>query len=223
MNSFLNKSNFSLSELDINHSQQSEHNINHYKIYCSELKLENESLKKIVHKLKIKNNKLSKNMEYLLNDLIQTEGINEENVQIHKNTINNEHIPYMENTHTTNVYYNNHKDDNFMEETEKKYSYQETVDILERHIKNKEIVTTDNIKLDIIKNNDIKGNHINDDIIKGNNINDANIKKGFNCQTGNIILPDKKDFNCQTEILYHLTKKISIARQIIFLRTQINI
>ncbi|EUD71592.1 hypothetical protein YYG_03005 [Plasmodium vinckei petteri] len=75
------KRNLSLKDLQINESNQSESNINDYKIYCSELKLENEALKVVVEKLKNKNKKLSKNMELLLNDLITNEQLNDEEMQ----------------------------------------------------------------------------------------------------------------------------------------------
>ncbi|SCM08680.1 conserved Plasmodium protein, unknown function [Plasmodium chabaudi chabaudi] len=77
----LRKRNLSLKDLQINESNQSESNINDYKIYCSELKLENEALKVVVEKLKNKNKKLSKNMELLLNDLITNEQLNDEEMQ----------------------------------------------------------------------------------------------------------------------------------------------
>ncbi|KEG04847.1 conserved Plasmodium protein, unknown function [Plasmodium vinckei vinckei] len=77
----LRKRNLSLKDLQINESNQSESNINDYKIYCSELKLENEALKVVVEKLKNKNKKLSKNMELLLNDLITNEQLNNEEIQ----------------------------------------------------------------------------------------------------------------------------------------------
>ncbi|ANQ09450.1 Uncharacterized protein PCOAH_00043270 [Plasmodium coatneyi] len=70
----LGKSNFSLSELELNHSQQSEINIQHYKIFCSELQLENESLKQTVQRLKSKNRKLTTSMELLLRDLVAAGG-----------------------------------------------------------------------------------------------------------------------------------------------------
>ncbi|KJP89912.1 hypothetical protein AK88_00368 [Plasmodium fragile] len=70
----LNKSNFSLSELEMNHSQGSDIHIQHYKIFCSELQLENESLKKTVERLKSKNRKLTTSMELLLRDLVTAGG-----------------------------------------------------------------------------------------------------------------------------------------------------
>ncbi|CAI7722097.1 conserved Plasmodium protein, unknown function [Plasmodium vivax] len=70
----LSRSNFSLSDLDLNHSQQSESDIQHYKIFCSELQLENESLKQAVQRLKSKNRKLTTSMELLLRDLVAGQG-----------------------------------------------------------------------------------------------------------------------------------------------------
>ncbi|CRH01140.1 conserved Plasmodium protein, unknown function [Plasmodium relictum] len=105
----LSKSNFSLSELELNHSQQSENDINNYKIYCSELKLENESLKSIIEKLKIKNKKLSKNMEFLLNDLINAETLNEDNSNNKSTNHNN----------TDNIECNNNSNNELINDNEK--------------------------------------------------------------------------------------------------------